>query len=89
VEGEEDVLLYSPKGCDDCGGTGYRGRVALYEMMPITGGILGSLDSGTEEIYAAAVAEGMRTLRQDGLRLCLEGVTTLDEVRRVAGDRPF
>jgi type IV pilus assembly protein PilB len=89
VQGGGEVLLYSANGCDECTGTGYKGRVALYEMMPIARSVLSSLDAGTEEIYAAAVAEGMATLRQDGCRLCLDGVTTLDEVRRVAGDRPF
>jgi type IV pilus assembly protein PilB len=89
VQGGGEMLLYSANGCDECTGTGYKGRVALYEMMPIARSVLSSLDARTEEIYAAAVAEGMATLRQDGCRLCLDGVTTLDEVRRVAGDRPF
>jgi type II secretory ATPase GspE/PulE/Tfp pilus assembly ATPase PilB-like protein len=40
-----------------------------------------------EEIFAAAVQEGMKTMRQDGLRLALEGVTSLAEIRRVTGDR--
>jgi type IV pilus assembly protein PilB len=89
IEGGDEVLLYSANGCEECAGTGYKGRVALYEMMPIAGSVLSSLDARTEVIHAAAVAEGMTTLRQDGCRLCLDGVTTLDEVRRVAGDRPF
>jgi type IV pilus assembly protein PilB len=89
LEGGDEVLLYSANGCEECAGTGYKGRVALYEMMPIAGSVLSSLDARTEVIHAAAVAEGMTTLRQDGCRVCLDGVTTLDEVRRVAGDRPF
>jgi general secretion pathway protein E len=40
-----------------------------------------------EQIFAAAVAQGMRTLREDGMRLCLEGLSTVDEIRRVTGDR--
>ena len=47
---------------------------------------LASEHASTAEIQKAAVAGGMRTLREDGIRLCLEGVTTADEVRRVAGD---
>jgi type II secretory ATPase GspE/PulE/Tfp pilus assembly ATPase PilB-like protein len=46
-----------------------------------------SVEGSTEELAAAAVEQGMTTLRQDGLRLCVEGITSLDEVRRVVGDR--
>ena len=45
------------------------------------------IEATTEEITEAAVAQGMTTLREDGLRLCREGVTSLAEVRRVIGDR--
>ena len=45
------------------------------------------IEGSTEEIAEAAVAQGMTTLRQDGLRLCREGVTSLAEVRRVTSDR--
>ena len=83
----EDVWLYRAKGCVQCAGTGYSGRVALYEVMPIVGRIRALIESSTEEIFAAAVESGMQTLRQDGIRLCLSGVSSLDEVRRVTGDR--
>jgi type IV pilus assembly protein PilB len=79
--------LYKPVGCAACGDTGYRGRVGLYELMPIIGEVRRVLDRSTEEIAEAAVAQGMATLRQDGLRLCREGVTSLAEVRRVTSDR--
>ena len=79
--------LHRARGCDACSHTGYRGRVALYEVLPVQGPIRRLIEASTEEIFAAAVADGMRTLRQDGLRLCLEGVSSLDEVRRVTGDR--
>jgi type IV pilus assembly protein PilB len=80
-------VLYHPRGCLQCGGTGYSGRVALYELMPIHGLGRVLLDGSTDEIFEAAVASGMRTLREDGVRLSLQGVTSLDEVRRVTGDR--
>jgi type IV pilus assembly protein PilB len=75
-------------GCTACGGTGFRGRVGLFEVLPLTDDIraLAADRASTTEIQKAAVAGGMRTLREDGVRLCLEGVTTADEVRRVAGD---
>jgi type IV pilus assembly protein PilB len=80
--------LYRATGCLQCDETGYRGRVALYEVMPMHG--LGRLivEGSSEEIAAAAVELGMRTLREDGIRHALAGVTSLDEVRRVAGDGP-
>ena len=83
----DDVVLYRAKGCSRCGGTGYRGRVALYEVMPIHGRIRRLVEASTEEIFAAAVEEGMTTLRSDGIRLCLAGVSSMDEIRRVTGDR--
>jgi general secretion pathway protein E len=86
---EEERTLFRPHGCAECDGTGFRGRVALYEVMPVRGEVRRSLAASTEEIFAAAVADGMTTLRDDGTRLCLAGVSSLEEVRRVTGDRPF
>ena len=69
-----------------CGGTGFAGRVALYEVMSVQGRMRRLIETGsTDEIFAEAVAQGMKTLRQDGLRLALAGVSSLDEVRRVTG----
>lgn len=81
------ATLYQARGCGACAGTGYRGRVALYEVMSVHGRIRRLIEASTEEIFAAAVEEGMTTLRQDGMRLCLAGVSSLDEIRRVTGDR--
>ena len=82
-----EITLYRAHGCARCAGTGYRGRVALYEVMPIQGRIRRLVEASTEEIFAAAVDEGMTTLRSDGNRLCLEGLSSMDEIRRVTGDR--
>jgi type IV pilus assembly protein PilB len=79
--------LYRAQGCLQCSGTGYRGRVAVYEVLPVKGPVRTAVEGTTEELFEAAVEQGMTTLRQDGLRLCLEGWTSLDEVRRVIGDR--
>ncbi len=79
--------LYRAGGCLQCGMTGYAGRVALYELMPVHGLGRVLMDGSTDEIFEAAVAAGMRTLREDGVRLSLAGVTTLEEVRRITGDR--
>ncbi len=79
--------LFRARGCARCGGTGYAGRVALYEVMPVIGRIRRLIEASTEEIFAAAVEAGMITLREDGIRLCEAGISTLDEIRRVTGDR--
>jgi type IV pilus assembly protein PilB len=79
--------LYRPAGCEGCSFTGYAGRVGLFEVMPIRGALRGLIESSTEEIFAAAVQGGMMTMRQDGIRLALTGVTSLAEVRRVTGER--
>ena len=61
----------------------------MFEVLRLTTEIRGLVADGasTAEIHAAAVAAGMRTLREDGIRLCLEGVTTAAEVQRVVGDQ--
>jgi type II secretory ATPase GspE/PulE/Tfp pilus assembly ATPase PilB-like protein len=80
-------VLYRANGCLQCGMTGYSGRVALYELMPVHGLGRVLLDGSTDEIFEAAIVAGMRTLREDGVRASLAGVTTLEEVRRITGDR--
>jgi type IV pilus assembly protein PilB len=88
AEPSDDTWLYKATGCAQCAGTGFHGRVALYEVMTVQGTLRRLIESGsTEEIFAEAVAQGMKTLRQDGMRLALAGISSLDEVRRVTGDR--
>jgi type II secretory ATPase GspE/PulE/Tfp pilus assembly ATPase PilB-like protein len=81
-------VLYSPAGCARCSETGYRGRVALYELLMVEGQVRRLIEeqASTEAIREAAVSHGMTTLRQDGLRLVVEGVTSLEEIHRVTGD---
>jgi type II secretory ATPase GspE/PulE/Tfp pilus assembly ATPase PilB-like protein len=79
--------LYRPRGCDACLQTGFEGRVALYEAMSVEGKIRRLIDGSTEEIFAAAVEQGMTTLRESGVRLAIAGITSLGEVHRVTGDR--
>jgi type IV pilus assembly protein PilB len=82
-------LLVRGTGCATCGGTGYHGRVALFEVLFLTREVqeLIGRRSSIAEIERAAISSGMRTLRDDGIRLCLEGMTTAAEIRRVIGDR--
>jgi type IV pilus assembly protein PilB len=72
------------RGCDRCGQTGYRGRVGLFEVMEVTDRLreLVLANASALELRAQAVADGMLTLRQSGLRKVCEGVTTVDEVAR-------
>jgi type IV pilus assembly protein PilB len=72
------------KGCDRCGGMGYKGRQGLYEVMPITPALRELIldRASTSELRKQAQAEGMLTLRQDGLVKIQQGVTTIEEVLR-------
>jgi type IV pilus assembly protein PilB len=82
-----DLEIYRARGCAQCWNTGYSGRVALYEVLPVTGRLRRLIRSGSaDEIHAAAVEEGMTTLRRDGMRLVVAGISSIDEVRRVSGD---
>jgi type IV pilus assembly protein PilB len=82
-----DLQLFRAVGCPECGGIGYRGRVGLFEVMPMSDEISRLIGAPTREIEAEAIRRGMFTMRDDGIRLSMAGLTTLDEVRRVAGDR--
>jgi type IV pilus assembly protein PilB len=84
-KGLEDIELFEPVGCIRCGNTGYRGRVGLFEVLPVTEGIRHLvLDrGGFDEIYALATEEGMRTMYDDGIEKVRDGITTLAEVGRV------
>jgi type IV pilus assembly protein PilB len=82
---EEKVTLWRGRGCDNCRQTGYKGRIGIYEMMLINEEIaeLVVRRAPLADVREAARANGMKTLKEDGLRKVLEGVTTPDEVRRV------
>jgi type IV pilus assembly protein PilB len=77
--------VYRAVGCSACSNTGYRGRKALAELLPMTEEIERIIIEGgsVEEIHRVGVAQGMCTLRQSGLRKAIEGETTLEEVLRV------
>jgi type IV pilus assembly protein PilB len=76
------VTLYRGEGCDQCGGSGYRGRQGLYEVMAMSARMrkLVMQEAGTDDLRAAAMDEGMLTLRMDGLKKLERGLTTLEEV---------
>jgi type IV pilus assembly protein PilB len=79
-------VLWKPVGCRSCAGTGYRGRIALHEVMPVSEEIerLTVKLASAHDVHRAALAEGMRDLRVDGLGKAAEGQTSVQEVLRVA-----
>ncbi len=79
------AMVYRAKGCETCFHTGYLGRKAIYELLLVDDEIRQLLmkNADASTIKAAAVAKGMRTLRQDGAEKILQGITTVDEVVRV------
>jgi type IV pilus assembly protein PilB len=85
-EVEAPAQLWRAVGCRSCAGTGYRGRIALHEVMPVGEEIerLAVERASSHELQRVAVAEGMEVLRTDGLRKAAAGETTLAEVLRVA-----
>ena len=82
---EKDGWLYQPKGCENCRGTGYRGRMGIYELLVANDEIreLANQGAASTEIKKAAVRNGMSTLRVDGWLKAIDGVTTIQEVLRV------
>lgn len=84
-----DITLYKPVGCEQCGGTGYRGRAAIMEFLVMSDSlrrmVLKHADAG--ELQAAAQKEGMDTMYEDGLRKAVAGLTTIEEVLRVTSQQ--
>ncbi|MFW5930187.1 MAG: ATPase, T2SS/T4P/T4SS family [Desulfosalsimonas sp.] len=80
-----DLKLYKPAGCDECNGTGYKGRMGIHELMDGTKEIKRMIkkQASAEELFMQASSEGMTTLAQDGIMKMFQGHTDLDEVRRV------
>lgn len=78
--------LYRAVGCSACSGTGYRGRVALHEVMTLSEGMEQLVVAGATgtEMRQLAIAEGMVALRDDGFSKVAQGITTVDEIMRVA-----
>jgi len=78
------VTLYKGEGCEKCGGTGYKGRQGLYEVMAMSPEIrkLIMATASTDQLRDQAIKEGMLTLRMDGLKKLEKGLTTLEEVMK-------
>jgi type IV pilus assembly protein PilB len=79
------ISCYKGNGCEVCSGTGYRGRIAIYEVMTLSPDLRDMVLRGGSalEIKREAIQNGMRTLRMSGLEKLKEGITTIEEVMRV------
>jgi type IV pilus assembly protein PilB len=83
--GGGDLRFHRAEGCNRCGGSGYRGRIGIYELMVVTKRLRDLIlrRSSTDEIVDLAQEEGMVRLREDGLLKAARGITTIEEVLRV------
>jgi type II secretory ATPase GspE/PulE/Tfp pilus assembly ATPase PilB-like protein len=80
---EKAITMYQPKGCKECDRTGYKGRMAVYELMVADATVkrLVQTRAPIAEIATAALAAGMRTLKQDGIDKVLRGLTDITQIR--------
>ncbi|NNL78468.1 MAG: Flp pilus assembly complex ATPase component TadA [Desulfobacterales bacterium] len=85
LEYDQDMTFYRTGGCENCSGTGYRGRMGIHELMEGTPEIklMIKKQANTENIAEQAMKEGMATLKQDGILKVFQGLTDMAEVRRV------
>lgn len=88
VSSKRSVRLYRGAGCNVCGQTGYEGRIGVFEIIPMSDTLRALImkHANADEIKEQARAEGMTTMMEDGISKVLSGITTLEEVLRVARD---
>ena len=91
---DKPITLYRGKAtvngapCSACGGAGYLGRIGIFEVLPVSTEVSKRIATraSAKDIEDVAISEGMTTMKQDGYLKALEGITTLEEVLRVAQD---
>jgi len=85
IEYTSEMILVRHVGCDECSGTGYRGRMGIHELMEGTPEIklMIKKQASSEQIFERAMEDGMLTLKQDGILKVLQGNSDIEEVRRV------
>ena len=88
MEPDADVTVYEPCGCPRCDGTGFKGRIGVYEIMEVSQPLKSIISKGgtAEDIKNKALEEGMSTLRMSATRYVLEGITSVQEMMRVSFD---
>jgi len=85
ADNKQKITLYEAVGCEKCAGTGYRGRVGLHELLIGTDVLKKAIQEHARvaQLFAIALEEGMRTLKQDGIEKVLLGITDIHQVRAV------
>jgi len=85
IEEGSEVTFYRGRGCEQCKGTGYKGRIGIFELMPVTDKVRDLIlaKASSYSVKEAAIEAGMKTLREDALEKILLGLTTLEESLRV------
>ena len=83
---DKKVILSKGTGCPHCNGTGYKGRIGIYEILPIQREVRQAITDrkNSDEVRDIAIKEGMKTLRMACMEHVFEGITTVDELLRVA-----
>jgi type II secretory ATPase GspE/PulE/Tfp pilus assembly ATPase PilB-like protein len=92
VEVPKDIKkLWRAKGCPKCQGIGYKGRIAIFEIMELDEDIMREIEaiSPVDKITQSAMENGMMTMEQDGILKALSGITSLEEVQRVIGQGDY
>ena len=86
---KEPLTIFEPVGCRDCHNTGFSGRIALFEILEMTPQLAGIIlkEPSEEKILEEAKRQGMITMKQDGILKVLDGITTIEEVLRVAEEK--
>ncbi|MGK2848745.1 MAG: GspE/PulE family protein [Minisyncoccota bacterium] len=86
LDAKQPLIFFHGKGCDQCGQSGYKGRIAIYEVIAIDDmmrSVIADMKGNEAEVRKAAFHQGMITMKQDGILKALKGMTTLTEVERV------
>lgn len=86
LKADSKIVIYKGKGCDKCGNSGYKGRIAVYEVLDIDDEmklIITDKKGQENEVRAQSIKQGMLTMKQDGILKIMQGITTLSEIERV------
>ncbi len=90
LDPKQKMIFYQGKGCDQCGKSGYKGRIAIYEVIEVNTEmreIISDRKGDELEVREAAKKQGMSSMKQDGILKALKGITTLAEIERVTAGK--
>ncbi|MDP2696237.1 MAG: GspE/PulE family protein [bacterium] len=83
----KEIFMFSPKGCSECSGLGYKGRIAILELLPVDNNLEKVIkkDVSEADLQDLGIEQGMVTMQQDGILKTITGITTFDEVEKLTG----